>query len=112
MLPADIANDNTVRVYIVMPMGAQEPLQQEERWERKPHPMDEPANAFHRAKYYGEWVNKTDIAKAEWEVRKGEIELAKLERQQRLAELRERNLAKAKRGQEEEPDDTYDDYDV
>ena len=113
MLPADIANNPHIRSYIVMPMGAEDVANQEERWVRKPHPMDEPAANGHSPTYYGEWENQTAIAQAEWEVRKAELELIKLEKQQRLAAQRERELERAKKKKSEDDDDdwfdTYED---
>lgn len=111
MLPADIVNNPHVRSFVVMPLGAQDVLQQEERWERKPHPDDKPAAKGHPPVYHGEWENKTALAKAEWELRKAELELIKLEKQQRLAEQRAKREASDKRKkQEDEDDDYYDTY--
>ena len=92
MLPAYIMNNPHIRSYVVMPIGALDVLQQEERWERKPHSDDKPASKGSPPIYYGEWENKTAIAQAEWEVRKAELELIKLERQERNRKLIERKI--------------------
>lgn len=110
MLPADIVNNPHVHSFVVMPLGAQDVLQQEERWERKPHPDDKPASKGNPPMYYGEWENKTELAKAKWELRKAELELIKLEKQQRLAEQRARREAADKRKKQEDDEDYYDEY--
>ena len=70
MLPEDVRNDKSIRIYKRLG-NSTDPLNIVELWERDEH---------------GEWQNKTAVARARWQQRLAELEIERLRR----AEIRAR----------------------
>lgn len=90
-LPAQVRDNPHIRVYRVMPLNETDSRHVTEMWERKPHPSDVPASGLIPTLYYGEWINVTQRAKAEWNVILATNEMERLRRE----EARQRLIAQS-----------------
>lgn len=98
-LPAQVRDNPHIRVYRVMPLNETDSRHVTETWERKPHPSDVPASGPASVPasglipplYYGEWINVTQRAKAEWNVILATNEMERLRRE----EARQRLIAQS-----------------
>lgn len=78
MLPECIRVDETMKSWTVLPRGATDRLQAIELFERKEDERDyvDENNVGH---YFGEWIDRSEIVKAQYEVFKAEQELLQQE---------------------------------
>lgn len=92
MLPEEIKNDTTISEWRKMPMNETDKRHVIELWQRKPTDKDRKGDAKTQTPGYftGEWIDKTAIAKAEWEVVLAEREQERLEQQILKEQMRNR----------------------
>lgn len=81
-LPEVVRNNPNIKRYIILPANETDTRHVVELWERKPHPSDIPASGLTPPLYYGEWQDRTAIAKAEWNLVMATNEMERLHREE------------------------------
>lgn len=74
MIPTEIRNNNSVRDWRRLAMSSHDPLDVEEHWCR----MDDERDGD--GKYYGEWKDVTSITQAQWDLKRTEEEMERMQK--------------------------------
>ena len=81
-LPDVVRNNPNIKRYIILPANETDTRHVVELWERKPHPSDVLASGLTPPLYYGEWQDRTAIAKAEWNLVMATNEMERLHKEE------------------------------
>lgn len=81
-LPLETRNNPNICKYIVLPLNELDEAWAIEQWERIPTDRDTAGDILTRTKpvYFGDWRDVTERVKAQQEVIRAELQLAKLKR--------------------------------